>query len=1078
MKKFRLLGMTLALALLLLQYVGGQKVYAANTDYLEDGDVVTFGSYPQTLVSNNDLIDELDQVSKTWEKYPYYSKNTSPKSSQVANLNYSLMEYADFYYGNQKYRAVRILKYRPTQTVDMEPGDAQHSRQDDYGYTTNYVYYFSYDPIRWLVLSKGNGILISEKELDSQPFNATYTSANNKLTNNLNSDAKPSHYYYSTLRHWLNGISDNYTDYYDFNFIRTAFSSSERRDLRTRQMTFTDGTIQKTTSEAVFLLSKSELENYRRFADNPVNVPSVPTDYSEAQGCSAKESWWLSDSSTTSSTEAYYVYRGSDLPYGDPHFVGMTIIGVRPAIKVDLSSSAVVAYPKLVLDAQVDDDHPVMRWDAYPGAQKYVIECNQSTDPDQLGGWYAKKELSSSTLTYSDTGTLPENSYHYRLRVKTSKGDLLSAPVRFDYKLPVPIILVNSDENSGKPYIQVGRVSYADEYTIWRCYDGTWDPFVSYNSVFEDDYFRYEDSTAVTGREYGYEVRAKSTKNSIYNSDISIARYVKCVPAKVTSIKKTDNEYGSPKLSWNSVSGAKGYRIMYRLIGTSTWSEAYTKNSYYVIPYTEPGMTYQYRVYAALSETDKTFDSAPATGSCTSAGVPDFITWPQNVVAFEGGSEVILKVIASGIGVTYDWLVERAGYEDVGYVKEHSCTNGEWSYKPDKLDDGATYYVRLTDQFGRKTWCNTHSIAILSQPKNKTASVGDVAEITVTTCVPDLVSSYQWQSRKDSSSAWSNSGQPGAKTATLKVTTSAGLHGWQFRCVVKDKNGHQATSEPMTLTVVPKITTQPKNAKVPVGDIAEFTVAAAGKASLSYQWQSRKDSSSAWSNSGQQGAKTATLKVKTSAGLHGWQFRCVVTDGNGKQKASNAAKLSVVPKFTTNPKSVYAAAGSTAKFTVAATGKAPLSYQWQSRKDASSAWTNSGQQGAKTATLSVAATNGLNGWQFRCVVTDENGMSWGSGVATLYTQLSIRTQPKNTTTSKGSKVQLTIEAYGKASLSYQWQSRKNSSSEWTNSALPGAKTATLDVTATAGLNGYQFRCIVTDGNGKKLPSKEATLTVK
>ena len=126
------------------------------------------------------------------------------------------------------------------------------------------------------------------------------------------------------------------------------------------------------------------------------------------------------------------MYRGSDLPYGDPHFVGMTIIGVRPAIKVDLSSSAVVAYPKLVLDAQVDDDHPMMRWDAYPGAQKYVIECNQSTDPDQLGGWYAQKELSSSTLTYSDTGTLPENSYHYRLRVKTSKGDLLSAPVRFD----------------------------------------------------------------------------------------------------------------------------------------------------------------------------------------------------------------------------------------------------------------------------------------------------------------------------------------------------------------------------------------------------------------------------------------------------------------------------------------------------------------------------------------------------------------------------------------------------------------------------------------------------------------------
>ncbi len=425
-------------------------------------------------------------------------------------------------------------------------------------------------------------------------------------------------------------------------------------------------------------------------------------------------------------------------------------------------------------------------------------------------------------------------------------------------------------------------------------------------------------------------------------------------------------------------------------------------------------------------------------------------------------------------GTTYRFLVwfsPDTGY-DYSRLKTQAYINGIQATWWTSIGDGrhtCGWYIDYTTP--------DDGIKITQQPTDASAAVGSTAKFSVVAESTDSLT-YQWQSRKGYPDEWVNSGQSGAKSSTLSVNTTAGLDGWQFRCLIRDTKGNQECTTAVTLNVNLSIVTQPKNAKVPVGDIAEFTVAAAGKASLSYQWQSRKDSSSAWSNSGQQGAKTATLKVKTSAGLHGWQFRCVVTDGNGKQKASNAAKLSVVPKFTTNPKSVYAAAGSTAKFTVAATGKAPLSYQWQSRKDASSAWTNSGQQGAKTATLSVAATNGLNGWQFRCVVTDENGMSWGSGVATLYTQLSIRTQPKNTTTSKGSKVQLTIEAYGKASLSYQWQSRKNSSSEWTNSALPGAKTATLDVTATAGLNGYQFRCIVTDGNGKKLPSKEATLTVK
>ena len=95
------------------------------------------------------------------------------------------------------------------------------------------------------------------------------------------------------------------------------------------------------------------------------------------------------------------------------------------------------------------------------------------------------------------------------------------------------------------------------------------------------------------------------------------------------------------------------------------------------------------------------------------------------------------------------------------------------------------------------------------------------------------------------------------------------------------------------MTVKPAITTQPKNTTAKAGITATFTVAANGKANLSYQWQSRKNASSAWSNSGQTGAKTATLQVDVIAGLNGWQFRCIVTDGNGQKNESNAATLTV-----------------------------------------------------------------------------------------------------------------------------------------------------------------------------------------
>ena len=78
------------------------------------------------------------------------------------------------------------------------------------------------------------------------------------------------------------------------------------------------------------------------------------------------------------------------------------------------------------------------------------------------------------------------------------------------------------------------------------------------------------------------------------------------------------------------------------------------------------------------------------------------------------------------------------------------------------------------------------------------------------------------------------------------------------------------------------------------------------------------------------------------------------------------------PTITQQPVSLYAEPGTTAKFTITATDTAPLTYQWQSRKNESSNWANSAQSGAKTKTLSVATTAGLHGWQFRCIVKDGN----------------------------------------------------------------------------------------------------------
>ena len=89
-----------------------------------------------------------------------------------------------------------------------------------------------------------------------------------------------------------------------------------------------------------------------------------------------------------------------------------------------------------------------------------------------------------------------------------------------------------------------------------------------------------------------------------------------------------------------------------------------------------------------------------------------------------------------------------------------------------------------------------------------------------------------------------------------------------------------------------KITQQPTNASVSAGSTTKFNITVSGgDGNLTYQWQSRKDSSTAWSNSAQSGAKTANLSVRATAGLNGWQFRCVVKDKNGQTVYSTAATL-------------------------------------------------------------------------------------------------------------------------------------------------------------------------------------------
>ena len=457
---------------------------------------------------------------------------------------------------------------------------------------------------------------------------------------------------------------------------------------------------------------------------------------------------------------------------------------------------------------------------------------------------------------------------------------------------------------------------------------------------------------------------------------------------------------------------------------------------------------------------------------------PTITTQPTDKTV-EIGSIAKFTVEATGVGtLKYLWQSRKIGWSGWANSGQSGANTKTLSVDAGETLNNWEFRCVVTDGNGDKTYSNAATLNVKpridTQPADAYAPAGTTATFKVAATGAGTLK-YQWQSRKNASSEWANSGQTGAKTATLSVKTSAGLQGWQFRCVVTDGNNQKTYSDAATVYVKLTVTEQPKNTGATADATAKFSVKVIGKTPFTYQWQSRKDASSSWTNSGQTGSRTETVSVKTTAGLNGWQFRCIVKDPAGQTVVSSAATLSIVPKITKQPADASVTVGNTAKFTVAASGKGTLTYQWQSRKDANSSWSNSGQTGAKTATLSVKTTAGLHGWQFRCIVTDGNGQKSASKAATLKVQPKITKQPDMASATAGEVAKFTVAAIGKAPLSYQWQSRKDSSSSWTNSGQTGAKTDTLSVATRLALNGWKFRCVVTDAFGQKVYSEEASL---
>jgi hypothetical protein len=369
--------------------------------------------------------------------------------------------------------------------------------------------------------------------------------------------------------------------------------------------------------------------------------------------------------------------------------------------------------------------------------------------------------------------------------------------------------------------------------------------------------------------------------------------------------------------------------------------------------------------------------------------------------------------------------------------------------------DGVTFFYVLVAAFGLLLMSACSGgwgvrPEIVQGPVNQTVISGQSATFRVAAKGTSPLS-YQW----------SANGVPivGATASSyMTAATSSSNNGTLYTVVVSNMAG-SATSMPVTLTVnsAPTITLQPMSQTVVSPAMATFSVAATGTGPLSYQWSA---------NGVAIGGATASsfTTAATTSSSNGTVYTAVVSNASGSVTSSMATlTVDSAPTITVQPASQTVLAGQAAMFSVAATGTAPLTYQWFSDGTAISE--------ATASTYTTPATTSNNNGTFYTVTVSNAAGSVMSASAQLmvHSPPTIVAQPVSQTVTAPASGTFSVVASGVGPFAYQWFLNGAPINEATASTFTTPPTTTTSPAAS-----YTVR--VSNSAGSVM-SMAATLTV-
>lgn len=302
-----------------------------------------------------------------------------------------------------------------------------------------------------------------------------------------------------------------------------------------------------------------------------------------------------------------------------------------------------------------------------------------------------------------------------------------------------------------------------------------------------------------------------------------------------------------------------------------------------------------------------------------------------------------------------------------------------------------------------------------------------------------------------------------------------------------NQNFRPATSVSRDLLVggtAPTFTAQPSSKTIAPTGSTSFTVAASGNPTPTIQWERSTDGGGTWiplaNDSVYSGVTTATLGLtNVPLGFNGYRYRAVASNGVIPNATSSVAILTMdanAPLFTTQPANVAVNLGTSATFTVAASGTPAPAYQWQLSTDGGTTFNDvpaaAPYTGVTSATLTIAAAPiGLSNNRYRAIATNTLGSATSSAAVLTVNGVapSFTTHPASQTLAAGATATFTVVVTGTPTPTIQW--RKNGVN------IAGATAPTLTVSNISSADTGTYTVLASNGVNPDAVSNGAVLTL-